>query len=112
MFKMQKQDTFKWPCIINVPKDGGGFSSHEMSAEFKLLEQSKIDVLLEQFKTADKDLLQTLLVGWTGVCDEEGNPMPFTDTSRDAFIDYPYVRTALLKGYFEATSGNKVKKGN
>lgn len=112
MFKMKKKDTFNWPVVINEPRDGGGFLSHEIKCEFKLQEQSKMDTLLAQFREDDRDILKVLLVGWTGVQNEDGEPMPFNDETRDAFLDLTYVRTALLKAYFDATSGNKVRKGN
>lgn len=112
MFKIQKKATFTWPVTVNVPRDGGGFVTHEFTAEFKLQEQSKLDRLLEQFRNEDRDILKELLVGWEGVSDAEGNVMLFTEETRDHLIDIPYVRTGLLKAYFESSSGNKVKKGN
>lgn len=112
MFKIEKKSTFKWPVTVNVPKDGGGFSSFEFSAEFKLFDQSKMDLLLERFRNDDQDIIKEMLVGWTGVQDSDGKELVFSVENRDTLTDIPYVRSALLKGYFEAASGNKVKKGN
>lgn len=112
MFKLEKKDTIKWPVQVNIPKDGGGFATHEFSAEFKLQEQSKMDLLIERLKNDDVDILRELVVGWSGVSDAEGNVVTYTDEARDQLIDIPYVRSALLKAYFEAATGNRAKRGN
>jgi hypothetical protein len=112
MFKIEKKATFFWPVLVNVPKDGGGFASHEFQAEFKFHEQSKMDLLLERLKNDDHDILRDLLVGWKQVSNPDGTPVEYTEEAKEALIDIPYVRSALLKSYFEAISGNKVKRGN
>lgn len=112
MFKIQKATSFQWPVQVNVPRDGGGFATHEFTAEYKMLEQSKIDLALEKFKNEDSDMLKEIVIGWNGVQDSDGNVLPYSDENRDTLLEIPYVRTALMKGFFEAVSGNKVKKGN
>lgn len=112
MFKMQKKETFQWPVSVNIPKDGGGFNTHEFTGEFKLQEQSRLDRLLELSKTDDRDVLKELLVGWAGVQDSNGEVLAFNEENRDQLIDIPYVRSALLKCYFDAANGTKVKRGN
>jgi len=112
MFKLEKKTTFRWPVVVNVPKDGGGFASYEFTGEFKLHDQSKMDTLLERFRQDDQDVLRELLIGWSGVQDSNGDELLVNDENRDTLIDVPYVRSEMLKEYFDAVSGNKVKKGN
>ena len=112
MFKIEKKTTFTWPVPVNVPKDGGGFATYEFTAEYKLHEQSKMDMLLERFRNDDQDLLKDLLVGWKGVQDSNGDDFPYSEANRDQLLEITYVRSAVMKCYFEAASGNKVKKGN
>lgn len=112
MFKLEKKSTFTWPVTVNVPKDGGTFASHQFTAEFKLQEQSKVDALLLRFQQNDEDILKELLVGWLGVQDSDGDELDYTEENKAKLLDIPYVRSALLKAYFEAASGNKVKRGN
>lgn len=112
MFKIQAKTSFQWPVQVNVPRDGGGFATHEFTAEYKMLDQSKIDIALEKFKNDDSDMLKEVVIGWNGVQDSNGDLLQFTEENRDTLLDIPYVRTALMKGFFEAVSGNKVKKGN
>lgn len=112
MFKLEKKTSFQWPVSVNVPRDGGGFATHEFTAEFALQEQSKMDQMLERLRNDDQDILPIILVGWSGVQDADGNVLTYTEENRDALINIPYVRSALIKAYFEAANGNKVKKGN
>lgn len=110
MFKIQKSDTFKWPVSVNVPVDNGRFQTYEFTGEFKLHEQSKIDQLLERFRNDDHDFVVDLLVGWSGVQAADGNDLPYNDDNKRILLDIPYVRTAVTKAYFEASTGNKQKK--
>ena len=112
MFKLEKKDTFRWPVTVNVPRDGGTFASHQFTAEYKLLEQSKVDALIERFRNDDADFLNEILVGWDGVFDAEGNKLDFNEDSKRQLLEIPYARTALVKTYFDAANGNKVKRGN
>ncbi len=110
MFKISKKTTFTWPVTVQVPQDGGVFKPYEFIAEFKMQTQSEIDALLELSKANDKDMLKAVLVGWDQVQDSDGNPLPFSEESLSTLTDITYVRTGLVKSFFEAVSGNKAKK--
>jgi hypothetical protein len=112
MFKIEKSKTFKWPVKIHVPREGGTFATHEITAEFALQEQSKMDALLEAFKNDDTDMLPTVLIGWSGVQDPDGNVFEYSEENKAVLLDIPYVRTAVMKAYFAAATGNKQKSGN
>lgn len=46
-----------------------------------------------------------MLLDWREVTGEDGQPLPFTPEARDALIDIPYVRIALMAAFVEANNG-------
>jgi len=116
MFKIAASRTIAWPVVIPVPQDGGRVQKFEIQAEFLMLLKSSLDEVTSAARSDGDDgdlaLLREVLVGWSRVCDEAGNPIEFNAEARDALIDIPYVRLALLKSYFEASSGSAASRKN
>jgi hypothetical protein len=113
MFKIVDVKSFKWPVPVNVPKDGGGFSTFTFTAEFKAHSQDEIDALLEKLNgDTDEDVLEGILIGWTGVVGPDDETFPYSEANKTTLLNISYVRTALVRAFFEASTGNKAKKGN
>jgi len=51
--------------------------------------------------------------GWSGIKidDKDGEDFPFSDENLRRLINIPYVRSAILDGYFEGVNG-KARRGN
>lgn len=114
MFKIAKSRCVKWPVTISVPQSGGTVQKHKIEAEFDLLTQSRLQEVMAADRNDDGDaaLLREVLLGWDGVADEAGQPVEFSDEARNDLVDIPYVRAALIRGYFEAASGNAAARKN
>jgi len=114
MFKInlneERHDTFKRRVVIHQPTNDGT-SKHEIGATFLILTRSQIQEQIAEEREAataddptDADVLRKVLVGWDDVATEDG-PLEFNEANRDALIDIPYVRTALIAAYFTAVTG-------
>lgn len=112
MFKIVKQRRVEWPVVIPVPQSGGKVQKHEITAEFDILPQTRIEEITAEARSGDQDkaLLREVLVGWDDVAGEDGQPIGFSPEARDALIDISYVRAALMRAYFEASSGAAARK--
>jgi len=55
-----------------------------------------------------------VLVGWDEEAfkDETGANIPFNEDNKDLVLSVPYVRSALVKGFFESISGKAFKRKN
>jgi len=101
MFRMVSNDApIKWPVTIHTPVDGGESVKSEITAHFMLLPLSEAADLV-----GDQAFLESILVGWDGVQDEAGNPLPFTAENRDRLCEISYVKSGILAAYFECSSG-------
>ena len=89
---------FETTVLVNVP----GVGRQQFTAKFVDLPQSKIEVL----DGGDAgSLMQEALVGWSGIEDKEGKPIPFTPAHIAAVLDFAYVKSALYDAYFDAVAG-------
>lgn len=118
MFKLLDETEAKtikgWPVTINIPGDNGAVTKAEIKADFLLLPQSEVDDLIAAARNGDEDadLLRKVLVGFSGVADAGGNPIDFSEASRDRLLNISYARSALVQSYFKAAGGNRPKRGN
>lgn len=105
-----------WPVVISVPQDGGSVQQQEVTADFLMLPQSDLDEQLEASRdsngNADADILRRVVKGLKGVADNNGATLDFSANLLDSLINVPYVRSALIGTYFEATSGKKARRKN
>lgn len=105
MFKIDPNPEFSHKVKVRVPVDGG-FADQEFTARFRVLPWSEV-------QATDGDpagQLRRIWVGWEGIVDDAGEPVPFSDAARDQMIDLLYVRVAVLETYSVAVAG--AKRGN
>lgn len=61
------------------------------------------------YKT-DTDFLDEYVVGWSGVVDEDGNPIEYSVEKRNEFLAlYPELEVPIVSGFFQAHTGARVK---
>jgi hypothetical protein len=106
-FIRKKVKAFKWPVTVEEPSDGGTFDSSTFDATFKRLGRSEFAKLSEK---GDVQMLQAVLVGWDGMDDEDGKPIPFSQAAVKEFADDPYWIRGVLKAYTETF--NAAREGN
>lgn len=107
MFVLKKENTVSWPIEIPMPADGGEINRIDVTVEYQLLPQSRY----EQLKGNDKELLRECVIGWNddafGVETGDGSTesLAFSADTLDQLLEFPYVRTGFLSGYWQAISG-------
>lgn len=104
-FVRKKVKTFKWPVKIEEPADGGVFETSTFDAVFKRVPRSEFQKLADK---GDLDLLKSVMVGWDGIDDEDGKPVPFCQATMKEFADDPYWIRGVLKAYTETFEGARL----
>lgn len=113
-FVIKKDKSYTWPITISEPVDGGGFNDQKVRVKLKMLKQSRIDEIIKNEAEDDADILGDVLIGWEDEAfkDEAGNTIPFNDENKELVLSVPYVRSALVKGFFESIAGKAFKRKN
>lgn len=113
-FVVKKDKNYIWPCTISEPVDGGTFNDQKVKVKFKMLSQPRIDEIVKNEAEEDADILAEVLVGWDDETfkDETGTALTFNDANKDLILSVPFVRSALIKGFFESVSGKAFKRKN
>jgi len=57
----------------------------------------------------DSDIARQVLVGWSGITDDEGEEVPFSKAALDRLLDVPMLATAIVTTYFKSLQGAKQK---
>ncbi|MGO2233101.1 MAG: hypothetical protein ACTH5B_03445 [Marinomonas sp.] len=108
MFVLKTNPTVVWPVDIGMPVDGGKLQNIPVNINYKLIPQEEYDRL----KVSDFDLLREVVVGWGdedfGAQSEDGKTqdvMPYSPENLNRLIAFPYVRSGLIAGFWEAQAG-------
>ena len=113
-FVLKEEIEIDWPVDVPVPVDGGKFETQEFPARFRLLDQDKVDEILEgKSESPDLALMRAALVGWgKDFCDDKGKSVPYSDELRDRLLAKPYFRLAVARAYFDANTGGGGRRKN
>lgn len=113
-FIIKKEKSYLWPIVISEPVDNGGFNDQKVRVKFKMLSQSRIDEVVKNEAEEDADILRDVLIGWEDDAfkDETGANLPFNEDNKDLVLSVPFVRSALVKGFFESIAGKAFKRKN
>jgi len=100
-------------CLL----DGGKREKATFSAVFKRLSQSRINEIQTEVQRrvkaaeagedvrgsiSDVSLADEILVGWEGIVDGDGEPVPFSQASKAMLLDVPMMAPALINAFFES----------
>jgi len=58
---------------------------------------------------SDQSIADEILVGWDGIVDGDGEPVPFSQASKAILLDVPTMAGALIGAYFESLAEQKTK---
>lgn len=101
---------YRWSSVVTVEIPGAGDTpAQEFAAEFVAVPSSILAEWTEE-GTSDDEILSQVLVGWSGIVDEEGNPVPFSAETRDQVVGFSFIRAAIARQYFRDLAG--LKRGN
>jgi hypothetical protein len=108
MFKLDPSPSYTWPVTVPQLTEDGKANTAEFTARFKRLPQSEIDGILKRTQAgelSDEALAEMILVGWDGVQDANGQPLPVSPETRKTLLDVVPVRPAVIRAWFESVSG-------
>jgi hypothetical protein len=117
-FVLKQSTSYTWPIKLVIPVNGGKKETYTFDAEFKRLPQSRIDEVLrlardvergdaEADEVEDQALARELLIGWSGVVDDDGQEVPFSESSMKQLMEIYTVPGQILKHFFESTKSEK-----
>jgi len=109
MFKLTSEPTFKHKVRARVPVNGGHQDeTFEVSYRVLTIEQ------IREYDLSDPDgttgFLKAVIRELHDIADAHGQPVEYSDDVRDAVLNLPYARSAIVNGYFEGIAG--ARKGN
>ncbi len=123
-FVLKQSDSYTWPVSIKLPANGGKRERQTFDAEFKRLPQSRINEIQREVQVrvkanekgedtgegvSDQSIADEILVGWDGIVDGDGEPVPFSNAVKAQLLDVPIMAGALVAAYFESLVEQKRK---
>jgi hypothetical protein len=118
MFKIDQAPSYFFPVTVELAIDGGKFQKSTFDAEFNRLSKTKMKEIFDRFPSISKDvedpitdneILDLVFIGWKGVVDDAGEPLPYSQTTREALLDVQGVGSAIVRTYFASIAGSKQK---
>jgi hypothetical protein len=121
-FKLSTATSYPWPVVGELAG-----TRYSFTAQFAFLDQERIDYLLVAsakraalLKRGEDDaslegvtaraIAAEVLVGWSGVTDDDGEPIDFTAAAADKFLRIQGVAAAIVEAWGESLEGGK--RGN
>ena len=113
-FVIKKDKSYTWPVTISEPVDGGAFNDQKVRVKFKMLSQGRIDEVIRNEAEQDADILTDVLIGWDDGAfnDESGATLAFNEDNKELILSVPFIRGALVKGFFDSIAGKQFKRKN
>jgi hypothetical protein len=119
-FVLKQKDSYTWPVPLLLPGDNGRREKSTFDAEYRRLPQSRLNEIgriaraVEKGEAADDELdAQTLareiLIGWTGVVDDSGKEVPFSESALGQLLEIPSVATQIVRAFYESYEDAKRK---
>ena len=111
-FVLKQSDSYTWPVAFDLPIDGGRHQRQSFDGEFQRLSQSRIREIATQIESGeitDAELAAEVLVGWSGVTDDSGKDVPFSQSALSQLLDVPMLASSIVAAYFGSLQGAKRK---
>ncbi|CAD7055461.1 hypothetical protein RHAB21_00722 [Pseudorhizobium halotolerans] len=136
-FKLKKELIFPWPVkvIEPDPDNAGKHLEREFTALFaiidpkdakaaeekrrKIVAQITPELSLDELKVIQAEVdahdlaaIKQVMKGWQDIVDDDDRPIDFTDKSFREVLEYPRVKSALIRAYREAISEDQARLKN
>lgn len=123
-FVLKQKQTYVWPVALLLPGDGGHREKSTFDAEFKRLPQSRLSEIGKLVRAADlavkngeepeqevdaQMLAREMLAGWSGIVDDAGKDIPFSEAALNQLLDVPSVATQIVQAFYESYEDAKRK---
>lgn len=106
MFTLELSPTYFWPVKFAAPSaDGAKVDQHDFDVEFKRLDADELKALMKRAaekKLSDEQVAATLVVGWRGVRDKGGEPVPYTVGNLNRLLNVLGLASAVMRAYFDS----------
>lgn len=114
MFVLSQSDSYSWPVVVELPTDGGKTFKQTFDGIFKRLPQSRIVEIVDELSKEKSalqytDVAREVLVGWSGVNDNSGEPVPFSQSALEKMLEIATVPSTVVNTFFASHSGAKRK---
>lgn len=107
MFKIQKELVVKnWPATVEIPTDGGKVIKENITLDLLILDLDENGMLLN----GNKKTMKKVIKGWSGIGDENGKPLEFSQENLDEVIQNQFFAVAVLRAYQMASNGQAAEK--
>ena len=122
-FVLKSSSSYSWEVSFFQPENGER-KKQSFDALFKRLPQTRINeiqVLVQKRVKAiqegkedksgitDQSIADEVLVGWEGIEDGEGNPVPFSNKSKKQVLEVPMLASGIIEAYFNSLVEGKQK---
>ena len=111
-FILKQSDTYVWPVTFDIPVDGGRHEKQTFDVQFKRMPQKWIRDIAKKIdadEVLDVDVAREVVLGWSGITDDAGKEVPFSQKALDQVLDVPTLASAMVLAYFNSVAGVKVK---
>lgn len=120
-FVLKQSNTYTWPVALVLPVDGGRRDKHTFEGEFRRLPQTRINQIVRLARASergrlnddeellDQDAARELIAGWSGVVDDDGKEIPFSDSALAQLLEIPTVAGQIVRAWFESIDTAKRK---
>lgn len=109
MFKIAKNPQFTHAVTVLVPVDGG-HEEQTLKVRFRVRSVDDLNQHDRMTPEGTEAFLRAIVVRFEDVVDETGEPVPSDEALTETMLALPYVRMAVVAGYYAAV--NKAKLGN
>ena len=97
----KKVTEYDWEVTVQSPEKGK-FKKETFTAKFKNVGRKAFVDLID---AGDDNFVRTVLVGWSGIKDADGNEVEFNDDNFEAILDNQYIVLGVIKAYGESMQG-------
>ena len=97
----KKVTEYDWEVTVQSP-DKGKFKKETFTAKFKNIGRKAFADLIE---SGDENFVRTVLVGWSGIKDDNGKDLEFNDDNFEAILDNQFIVLGVIKAYGESMQG-------
>lgn len=114
MFVLKEGGEFEWPVDVNVPVSGGEFETQRFIGIFRPVGSDRMEEIVKDAPLLEHDKIQAreFFVGWKDVTDPDKKPVEYSEQIRDRMLGIFYVRTAIVRAYWDAMTGKKAATKN
>ncbi|MBY0240757.1 MAG: hypothetical protein K2X55_15710 [Burkholderiaceae bacterium] len=105
-FKIAVSPTYITKIVVELPNHNGKHDKSDFMAEFKRVSFDDLDDLR---KMPQKEVLQQVLVGWSGLVDEHNQGVSFNPVNVDVLLAIPQAFLALADGFWNSIYKAKEK---